>query len=318
MGNYRDYYFPNTEPLAADEMRVIALGTGRPFVRRAQANTSWLVELGNGDKFVFDFGSGSQTNFTALEIPHQDITAYFATHLHTDHVGDFAQVWIGSWTGGRVKPLVVYGPSGPEPKYGIEHFVRRQMESFAWDTDTRLGLLPDVGAEVEVHEFDYRQVATVYDQRGIVIKSFPAVHIYDGPVSYRLEWNGLTFVFSGDTTPSRFFVDNAQGADLLIHECFNTVLVKPRLAVVYHFFNDFDTAPEIERDIRKHYHGALALAQDLMVFSVTPRDVRTRLAITPTHVWPNKERHDGFRTASRKQRLQMSRWLADTQLFPKF
>jgi ribonuclease Z len=55
-----------------------------------------------------------------------------------------------------------------------------------------------------------------------------------------------------------------------------------------------------------------------MVFSVTPRDVRTRLAITPTHVWPNKERHDGFRTASRKQRLQMSRWLADTQLFPKF
>src|SRR6516225_670905 len=127
----RDYYFPNTEPLAADEMRVIALGTGRPFVRRAQANASWLVELGNGDKFVFDFGSGSQTNFTALEIPHQDITAYFATHLHTDHVGDFAQVWIGSWTGGRVKPLLVYGPSGPDPKYGIEHFVRKQMESLA-------------------------------------------------------------------------------------------------------------------------------------------------------------------------------------------
>src|SRR5258708_21987210 len=88
----RDHYFPNTEPLAANEMRIIALGTGRPFVRRAQANTSWLLELGNGDKFVFDFGSGSQTNFTALEIPHQDITAYFATHLHADHVGDFAQV----------------------------------------------------------------------------------------------------------------------------------------------------------------------------------------------------------------------------------
>ena len=78
----RDHYYPNTEPLGADEMRVIALGTGRPFVRRAQANASWLVELGNGDKFVLDFGSGSQVNFTALEIPHQDITAYFATHLH--------------------------------------------------------------------------------------------------------------------------------------------------------------------------------------------------------------------------------------------
>lgn len=347
----RDYYFPNTEPLAADEMRVIALGTGRPFVRRAQANCSWLIELGNGDKFVFDFGCGSQTNFTALEIPHQNITAYFATHLHADHVGDFGQVWVGSWAGGRTKPLVVYGPSGPEKRFGTEHFVRHQMESFAWDTHTRLGLLPDAGAEVEVHEFDFTKTGPVYERNGVVIKSFPAVHIYDGPVSLRLEWNGLSFVFSGDTTPSRFFIDNAKNADLVIHECFNTVSqlmqrsgydertargigtmahsspeemgqvlqqVQPRLGVAYHFFNDFDTGLEVEREIRKHYSGPLALAQDLMVFNVTPAAIHTRLAVTPTHVWPNKEHHDKFRVASRKPRPVMSRWLADTQLFPKF
>jgi hypothetical protein len=52
---------------------------------------------------------------------------------------------------------------------------------------------------------------------------FGRTRSYDGPVSYRLEWNGLTFVFSGDTTPSQFFIDNAKGADLLIHECFSTV-----------------------------------------------------------------------------------------------
>ena len=62
----------------------------------------------------------------------------------------------------------------------------------------------------------------------------------------------------------------------------------------------------------------LSLAQDLMVFNVTRDEVLVRMAVTPDHVWPNKERHDGFRTASRKQRLQMSRWLADKQLFPKF
>ena len=72
-------------------------------------------------------------------------------------------------------------------------------------------LLPDAGAKVEVHEFDCKQTGVVYDRNGVVIKSFPAVHIYDGPVSYRLEWNGLTFVFSGDTTPSQFFVDSARG-----------------------------------------------------------------------------------------------------------
>lgn len=351
MNTKRDYYFPNTEDLAPDEMRVTALGTGRPFVRRAQANCSWLIELGNGDKFVWDFGSGSQVNFTALEIPHQDVTAYFATHLHADHVGDFAQVWIGSWAGGRSKPLVMYGPSGPEPKYGMKHFVERQVESFAWDTDTRHGLLPDAGAEVEVHEFDFAKTQVIYDKNGVVIKSFPAIHIYDGPVSFRLEWNGLCFVFSGDTTPSQFFVDNAKGADLMVHEAFNTVSqlmersgydermakgigtiahtapsevghvfaqTQPRHAVIYHFFNDFDTAGEMERDVRKGWQGPLSLAQDLMVFNVTKDEVLVRMAVTPDHVWPNKKEHTSFLTGSRKQRLQMSRWLADKQLFPKF
>ena len=56
-----------------------------------------------------------------------------------------------------------------------------------------------------------------------------------------------------------------------------------------------------------------------MVFNVTPDDIRVRMAIAATHVWPNNERHDGFRAAPRtKPRPTMSRWLADQQLFPKF
>ncbi len=57
-----------------------------------------------------------------------------------------------------------------------------------------------------------------------------------------------------------------------------------------------------------------------MVFNVTPDDVRVRLAITATHVWPNKARHrDGFCVAPcTKPGPLMSRWLADKQLLPKF
>ena len=347
----RDHYHPNTETLAPDEMRVIALGTGRPFLRPAQANPSWLIELGTGDKFMFDFGFGSQMNFSALEIPYADMTAYFATHLHTDHVGDFAQIWVGSWTGGRLGPLVVHGPSGAEPKYGFRHFVEHQMASYAWDTDTRIGILPAVGAEVEINEFDFAETAVVYDQGGVRITSFPAVHIYDGPVSLRLDWNGLAFVYSGDTTPSRFFVDNAKGADLVVHETFNTVgqliersgydersargigtmahsdpteagkvlqLVDPRLAVTFHFFNDFDLLAEMEAAVRVHYKGPLALAKDLMVFNVTKDEIVTRMAVVADHVWPNKDRHQGWGEAARKPRMEMSRWLADQQMFPKF
>ncbi|MFN0300082.1 MAG: guanitoxin biosynthesis MBL fold metallo-hydrolase GntH [Burkholderiales bacterium] len=349
--DYREHFFPNTETLRADEMRITALGTGRPFLRPSQSNAGWLIELGNGDKFMFDFGFGTQKNFAALEIPYQSMTAYFASHLHTDHVGDFAQIWIGSWTGGRTKPLEVQGPSGPVAKYGFRHFVAKQMESYAWDTDTRVGLLPAVGAEVNAHEFDYSKVHVVYEHNGVRITSFPAVHIYDGPVSLRLDWNGLSFVYSGDTTPSYFMVENAQNVDLLVHETFNTVsqlmersgydersargigtmahsdpaeagkvlaLCNPRLAVAFHFFNDFNTAAEMEREIRKHYQGDLALAKDFMVFNVTRERIVTRMAVTSGDVWPNKEQHDAFRNAPRKERMQMSRWLAEKQVFPKF
>jgi ribonuclease Z len=65
----RYVYYPGTEPLAEDEIRVIACGTGMPAARRAQAATCFLVETGNGDKFIFDIGSGSMANLAALMIP---------------------------------------------------------------------------------------------------------------------------------------------------------------------------------------------------------------------------------------------------------
>ena len=46
----QNVYYPGTEELKPDEMRVIALGSGMPMPRRKQAAASFLIELGNGDK----------------------------------------------------------------------------------------------------------------------------------------------------------------------------------------------------------------------------------------------------------------------------
>ena len=60
-------YFPNTEMLQPDEMRITALGTGLPTpITRAQKSTAWMVELGNGDVFLFDLGTGSMENLFGL------------------------------------------------------------------------------------------------------------------------------------------------------------------------------------------------------------------------------------------------------------
>ena len=65
-----DVYYPGTEGLKPDEMRIVALGTGMPSPRPKQAAACWLAELGNGDKFLFDLGAGCHERIAAQKIPY--------------------------------------------------------------------------------------------------------------------------------------------------------------------------------------------------------------------------------------------------------
>ena len=91
----RYVYYPGTEELSKDEIRVIACGTGLPAARRSQAATCFLIEAGNGEKFLFDIGTGSMANIASLMIPYQYLDKVFLSHLHTDHMGDILGVWAG-------------------------------------------------------------------------------------------------------------------------------------------------------------------------------------------------------------------------------
>ncbi len=91
-----DVYYPGSEDLDPNEMRVVALGTGQPSARPKQASACWLVELGNGDKFLFDLGAGCHERIAAQKIPYDFIDKVFLSHLHVDHYGDLAGFWLGS------------------------------------------------------------------------------------------------------------------------------------------------------------------------------------------------------------------------------
>jgi ribonuclease Z len=191
---------------------------------------------------------------------------------------------------------------------------------YAWDIGTRSGVIDFRGGELEINEFAFDGVnEVIYDENGVKIRSIPAVHGLDGAVSFILEWNGLTFVYGSDTIPNKWYVEHAAGADLAVHECFLPPtllvtkqgfapqealnvgtqghtspeqfgkvmsLVEPRLAVGYHFFNDFDTEPEVRDRVRRTYDGPLALATDYMVFNVTKDDIRVRMSVVDEEVWP--------------------------------
>ncbi len=115
----------------------------------------------------------------------------------------------------------MYGPTGSRPELGTKAFVIGMQKAYAWDIATRSGALPDKGGQIEVHEFDYMQEnKVVYQQNGVTIRSWPAIHSLDGSVSFSLEWNGLKYVSGGDTYPNKWYTKYATNADVASHEAF--------------------------------------------------------------------------------------------------
>lgn len=350
----RYVYYPGTEELGAEEIRLFACGTGLPAARRGQAATCWLVELGNGDKFLFDVGTGSMVNVAALMIPYDFLDKVFLTHLHTDHWGDLATLWAGGWTAGRTGPLKIWGPSGATPEMGTKYAVDHFLKSFNWDLQTRNFKLNPAPGKIEVVEFDYKgENAVVYQQNGVTIRSWPAIHAGDGAVSFALEWKGMKVVIGGDTFPNKWFVKHAANADVAIHECFLTPdalvqwygqspqqaigvgtqihtsppafgkvmsAIKPKLAIAYHFFNEEGTRFGIYDGIRTTYDGPLALATDNMVWNITKGKVIERMTVSPEEAWsvagptpPPAPLSDGSVPDPLSEKMKAGMWNPETQ-----
>ena len=244
-------YFPNTEALRPDEMRITALGTGLPTpITRAQKSTAWMVELGNGDVFLFDVGNrldGEPLRAApGLLQARQGLPESPALRplrrpgcLHRRELAE--RTLYPAPRLRRVRRDA--GARAPGQRSSLS------MRALAWDIKGRTGILPDAGGEVVAHEFDYKKEnQVVYEENGVTIRSWPAIHSLDGSVSYRLEWNGLVFVFGGDTRPNKWFIEYAKGADFAVHECFPT---PEGLAA----FNDWELRPVDLRDL-VHPHAA--------------------------------------------------------------
>jgi len=322
----RYLYYPGTEELGKDEIRLIALGTGMPAARRSQAATCWLVELGNGDKFLFDLGTGANANMAALMIPFDFLTKVFLSHLHTDHWGDLPGLWAGGWTAGRTVPLEIYGPSGAREDMGTKYAVEHFLKAYNWDNMTRLANLPSQPGKINVHEFDYKaENQTIYEENGVTIKTWPAIHAGDGSVSMALYWKDMKVVIGGDTKPNTWYIKYAKDADVAIHEAFLTPeqlvtmygqspqsamivgtivhtppqafgkimsTIKPKHAIAYHFLNESDTRDQVYAYIRETYDGPLTLAEDNLVWNITKDNITVRKVVSDDDAWavpgPNK------------------------------
>lgn len=267
-----DPYYPGTEALGANEMRITLLGTSC-IPRLAQECNSIFVEVGNAkgqsDQFVFDCGTGVVAKYQAMGIPFAKMDKIFLTHLHGDHMSDITHIYCFGPATDRRTPLYVWGPGNSGVKDpidnatlyqdGTKEFCRNLRNMCRWHSEsfsfgfTRYGdsshlpkdadwglpagtlipVVPDGRPDVDFDgyaiipiELDWTKYGRLFGDNvaynnaatGVKITYFPAVHDRQGSISYKLEWNGLSMIFSGDTKPNQYMVDKAGGVTVLIHE----------------------------------------------------------------------------------------------------
>ncbi len=307
-------YYPTSEELGKDEMRITFVGSCPFPPRRNQAATCIMVELGNGKRFFFDFGPGCLRNILAMQVPLQMVNDIFLTHLHVDHYGELPYLFAFAPWAARWKPLRVHGPSGRTPEDGTSAMVEGMKKMAHWHIDSFNSSPIGDGYEVEVNEFDFRDDNGIcYDQDGVTIRHWRRSHTKDGASAYRLDWNGLSFVWTGDGRPDELTAEFAKGVDVFVTEVqpdlanlqqlkmglppmitnntvdtahtvhyavgYLTKQVNPRLAMVTHTAYDEDLLPEILAGIRVHWDGLFQFgAPDGVVVNVTKEAIWTRNA----------------------------------------
>jgi ribonuclease Z len=152
----------------------------------------------------------------------------------------------------------------------------------------------------------------------------------------------MKIAFSGDTLANQWWTKEAAGADLAIHEAFlpnryfvekykfqpaeaiyvSTLIhttapvfgkimsmIKPRLAVAYHFQNDPETIPDMVTAVRKLYDGPVDFAVDGMVWNITKDDIRTRVAMLNSQPFPPPSVAERQQAAPGGERYETPAWV---------
>jgi ribonuclease Z len=277
---------------SAQDIRVTLLGTGTPAPVMNRFGASILVEAG-AEKFLFDAGRGAMQRLTQIGVSWKDVSGVFLTHLHSDHVVGFPDLWLTGWlVSQRQSPLLVWGPRGTKKMMG------HLAQAFEYDIAIRQADEKAAAAGVLIVAEDIAD-GFAYEKNGVRIVPFDVDHAPIEPAfGYRVDYRGRSVVLSGDTRLSENLIRRAEGVDLLIHEVaapashlragmapalVATITahhtspeqagevfarVKPKLAVYSHIGRPSATEQDVIVPTRKIYAGPLELGEDLMVIEV--------------------------------------------------
>ena len=249
------------------DLFILGSGTCIPTVERGPSGLA--LSLGSHLLF-FDGGGGSLRQMVRLGLDYRRIDYLCITHFHPDHVSDlvpflFAMNYMIDFT--RSLPLHMIGPHGLKTFYdqlrGIfGHWISAQTYSF-------------FSHEVEESHLKFPDFE---------IQTLPMAHSEDS-VGFRVNTNGRSLAYSGDTDYCANLVRLGRDADLLILECsfpdekktkgHLTPSLAGRVAreaschklLLTHFYPVFQ-GHDILKECQKEFSGEILLAEDGMKITI--------------------------------------------------
>jgi ribonuclease BN (tRNA processing enzyme) len=188
-------------------MRMIVLGCSGSGPGPASPASGYLVEAG-GSLLVLDLGNGT---FGALQrhADPWDLDGVALSHLHPDHCADVSGLVVHR----RYHPRPPFDPTSRRlAVHAPAEAPDRLAAAYAPSAAERAGT--DLSDVLDLHPLVAGDVAGV---AGMTLRAAPVDHPCEA-YALRVEHDGRSLVYSGDTGPCEELVTLARGADVLLCE----------------------------------------------------------------------------------------------------
>jgi ribonuclease BN (tRNA processing enzyme) len=187
--------------------KVTFVGSGDAFGSGGRFQTCILVDK-PGLRFAIDFGASSLIALNKLGIAHNSIDLILLTHIHGDHCGGIPLMLADAMLGAkRTTPLTIAGPRDTKARMA----------------EVRDALMPGMHAMVPKFPLTFVEMDTyrVNDVCGLKVTPYPAEHTKEtNPTGLRIDLGGTIISYTGDGDWTQDTPKLADGADLLICECY--------------------------------------------------------------------------------------------------
>ncbi|MER6807800.1 MBL fold metallo-hydrolase [Spirillospora sp. NPDC000708] len=186
--------------MTSDSLCFTVLGCATPYPTVDNPCSGYLVS-GGGARVWVDAGSGTLAQLQRY-VRLDELDAIWISHLHADHSADLLTAYYGALYADieLAAPIPLYGPPG----------VADRLAHFLTNTSTRSPVESAFAIE-ELHDGHEVRVGALTLASRAVAHGMPAFGL-------RVEAEGRSLVYSGDTAPCPGLTTLAEGCDVLLCE----------------------------------------------------------------------------------------------------